>query len=326
MSWVKPVIVMLCLVVGSTASAAGFNCREASTKLEKKICSSPDLSSADEQMARLYKEALKKSNNRENLVASQKEWLRKRKLAMTESALLDMYQDRILELSPVSTTVGSLKKGCSQFIKRNGFAENDISKCEVSDAGVVGKIADQTFFYTIYCLEPDFSSVDGIAPQEGPPCGPESFFRQKGVSLYVKHDREPLLRLVKERVNQDLGFVTYEKPGIVESPYGKVLHIPGVVSGTGSYNVSNYYIWDEQAKVWMDLDTTSWLKDVEKLAKGGTYLSHGVWPDLKTMTVELSLSREDDPNCCPTGGEVIVALGIKDNAFIIKSFRLIPAK
>jgi hypothetical protein len=61
-------------LVPSSAGAAGFNCRFASTAVEKMICDEPELSRMDETMVDLYKAQIANASNRDEVTAQQYKW------------------------------------------------------------------------------------------------------------------------------------------------------------------------------------------------------------------------------------------------------------
>ena len=66
---------LMCLVLTRWAWAATFDCDKASTFVEKVICSDLRLTNLDDQLARLYKDALAASSNSAALKTEQKAWL-----------------------------------------------------------------------------------------------------------------------------------------------------------------------------------------------------------------------------------------------------------
>ena len=68
-------LAMSLFVPFGTIQAASFNCDKAKSKLEKRICSDPSLSEADEQLAKTYSEALKVFSIPEFIKDSQRAWL-----------------------------------------------------------------------------------------------------------------------------------------------------------------------------------------------------------------------------------------------------------
>lgn len=92
------------MVFASISYAASFNCKKASTLVEKAICSDPELSELDEQLAKSYKQARNNSANPKKLKQQQRHWLRsERNQCQTIICLQAVYKVRISELGNKST-------------------------------------------------------------------------------------------------------------------------------------------------------------------------------------------------------------------------------
>ncbi|OQW92865.1 MAG: hypothetical protein BWK78_00210 [Thiotrichaceae bacterium IS1] len=90
----------------SLMTAASFNCTQAKTEVEKAICNNRQLSEADSQMGSLFVQLLKSLSTTEadQLRQEQRNWLKRRnqECPYDDSCLLQMYQQRIAELSDKS--------------------------------------------------------------------------------------------------------------------------------------------------------------------------------------------------------------------------------
>jgi uncharacterized protein len=93
---------LMCLVLTRWAWAATFDCDKASTFVEKVICSDLRLTNLDDQLARLYKDALAASSNSGALKAEQKAWLSSRNQCKDSDCIMKAYDDRISVLSAMS--------------------------------------------------------------------------------------------------------------------------------------------------------------------------------------------------------------------------------
>ncbi|QWV95286.1 hypothetical protein KP004_08975 [Geomonas oryzisoli] len=314
MTIITHLFVFLLLITPWEALAAGFDCTKAGTKLEKLICKDLELSAADDRVSLLFKEALKKSTDRDMLLQTQREWLKRRNAFIDREALLKIYNDRVIELQePVWVPVRSVTSTCPQFLKRNDI--DDISKCQVSESGRIGTEGNKTYLYTLYCIVPAESGETGN-------CTPDSYYGKRGLSVYVQDGPSQPLKLFLDRGSSDIGLREYEKPELLRNQFGKILYVPIRLDGTGNFNESDYYIWDEGAKRWSYLDSNRWLDDLEKYLPRGTHVLSGVWPDLKSMTAEVLLYRKNDPNCCPSGGTAFVTLSIEKGRFNIRSVKV----
>lgn len=86
-------------VLASHATAASFDCTEASNFAEKEICRDGFLSGRDEYLTKIYKEALTAIPESQTAIRQeQREWLQQRNLCQTQKCLDDALNSRILEL------------------------------------------------------------------------------------------------------------------------------------------------------------------------------------------------------------------------------------
>jgi uncharacterized protein len=91
----------------SSAEAATFDCNKASTFVEKAICSDSRLTSMDDQLGRLYKDALAASSDSAALKAEQRAWLSSRDQCKDSDCVIKAYEDRIGVLTATSSPAKS---------------------------------------------------------------------------------------------------------------------------------------------------------------------------------------------------------------------------
>lgn len=77
---------------------ASFDCAKATTKVEKMICADPELSALDENLSKTFKEALKATEDKEQLKKEQFAWMRERNLCKDNACTQKSYKSRITEL------------------------------------------------------------------------------------------------------------------------------------------------------------------------------------------------------------------------------------
>ena len=105
-------------------SAASFNCRNASTKIEKAICGDRYLSQLDGKMGRVYQRAL----HHANIKYDQRDWLshRNRSCGANEDCLYDMTKSRIRTLRKVIRRGGNHNGGSANHRKSIFFPARGI--------------------------------------------------------------------------------------------------------------------------------------------------------------------------------------------------------
>ncbi|GBC62739.1 DUF1311 domain-containing protein [Desulfonema ishimotonii] len=86
----------ICLMMTINANAASFDCRKATTLIEKYICSDKQLSDLDDLLLLAYKKAKSNSSNPKQLKSQQITWLKNvRNACQTPETLKQVYTDRI---------------------------------------------------------------------------------------------------------------------------------------------------------------------------------------------------------------------------------------
>lgn len=96
----KFIIPLLVALFPSLSFAASFDCIKAATRMEKLICSDPQLSKSDEDLAASYSKALKEASDPAAIKKQQREWLADvRKRCNDVACFKDAYSARIAQLA-----------------------------------------------------------------------------------------------------------------------------------------------------------------------------------------------------------------------------------
>ncbi|GEM_PF-2033891 len=90
------------LLWGGVAQAASFDCKKASSRIERLICDTPDLDSFDTQLEGAYRGALDRSADPAALKDKQVAWLKQREACTDAACLSGLYQRRIKALGAIS--------------------------------------------------------------------------------------------------------------------------------------------------------------------------------------------------------------------------------
>lgn len=117
--WFSVAIVIAVMMMSGSASAASFNCKKAKSKVDKLICATPELSKADDELGRLFKEAVQALNGiggqlresdssyAKSLRAAQGHWLKRVRNSCADAAcMLAAYEKRNAELLATWTPKG----------------------------------------------------------------------------------------------------------------------------------------------------------------------------------------------------------------------------
>lgn len=94
-------------LVPSFSQAYSFDCRRATTRIDRVICAVPELSRLDEDMASQYRDAIRVSKNAELQRKRHMAWLKSRVSCSDSRCLVEMYRARISELEAVNSSSGS---------------------------------------------------------------------------------------------------------------------------------------------------------------------------------------------------------------------------
>jgi uncharacterized protein len=125
----KSFIVVTTFIVNTDLYATSFDCTKATQKSEKMVCDSPVLSSLDDKMFSLYQKAKNESANPESLKQAQIGWIKQTRTCGDESCMVNLYNQRINELSPVNTTIPSLTQSVKvEDNKQTNSANNNQSE------------------------------------------------------------------------------------------------------------------------------------------------------------------------------------------------------
>ena len=151
------------------ANSASFDCSKASSPLEKAICSNPNLSALDDQMAQAYKDARAKSSNQDQLKSDQIAWIKGARQCASDLACIEKsYKERLAALgaatsvAPSNASIGGSDNSTAAMNRLKALFElhaRAIKDAETK-AGVEGKSAFTTYTTTIAgkCLLKDGSN------------------------------------------------------------------------------------------------------------------------------------------------------------------------
>lgn len=153
------------------ANSASFDCAKASSPLEKAICSNPNLSALDDQMAQAYKDARAKSSNQDQLKSDQIAWIKGARQCASDLACIEKsYKERLATLGAATSLAPSNTNANAGGGDNSTAAMNRLKslfesyaralKDSETKAGIEGKDAFTTYTTTIAgkCLLKDGSN------------------------------------------------------------------------------------------------------------------------------------------------------------------------
>jgi hypothetical protein len=221
--------------------------------------------------------------------------------------------------TPPAWPVEWIANHCPEFPV--SFGVGKVVSCRVSESGQFASFRGDTYYYAFYCVESDSTREWGSC--NNPDSEMRRLYSEANVAVFVRRGGAGAVRLVLSQYGFGGHFIG--PPRIGESSQGAVMELPYSSASSCNCNGSSYYLWRPQSRDWVGLeDWGSWQKELAKKLPPDLGTWNDMWPDLDTLTTDGSLWRPDDAHCCPSGGTVHVQLGIVDNRFVLKSFRVDP--
>jgi hypothetical protein len=147
-----------------------------------------------------------------------------------------------------------------------------------------------------YCLGKDENSCD-----------------QKALVIFANRAYTPEAAVLLVRV--DDGTITYDDPLVVESGDESVMSITS--HDAAGVATRNFYLW--RVDHWQAMKGQELQRELSAfLPKGSSVRQASVFPDLETMSTQVSLFQPKDADCCPSGGKANVEFGLEKEQFTIK--------
>lgn len=84
------------LLLNVSLFGVSFDCAKATTKVEKMICTNPVLSALDENLSKAFKEALKATDDKEQLKKEQFLWMKDRNQCKSDECVKQKYQSKLI--------------------------------------------------------------------------------------------------------------------------------------------------------------------------------------------------------------------------------------
>lgn len=134
--------------------------------------------------------------------------------------------------------------------------------------------------------------------------------------------------VVFERRGRDLRPLTWsfegydwQAPRLVEHDDGPLLAAIGFRAGSGHGNADLLY--RRSGDSWREVELESWKLGLPRHLPAGLGVLKGVDYDFARLTARMSLWRDEDGNCCPTGGQALAELRLEGDRLVLVRLRRI---
>jgi hypothetical protein len=116
----------------------------------------------------------------------------------------------------------------------------------------------------------------------------------------------------------DFEGVLYEPPVVFRQDDSLYVAVAGRSVGTGSFNVDRLFRWVPNApEPLVQIDNETWLDTLDQHLPPGLSVWKGVAFNYPSLSAETALWRDQDGNCCPTGGQAVIGFEIRGNALVV---------
>lgn len=274
------------------------------------ICADSDLRALDRQVAELWTEVSTLTGRPATLARRHADWLAGRDLgeqdwesgevrARTRDELLDYHrfyirtlteERRLAQALPSESPVSALAGGCIGSALRG---------CEAPAAGYVSGAGGRRLAWQIQTGSTDEAGITA------------------GLILFAVEGE------VLRPVGWSFEAVDFQAPILFERDSGVFVAAEGIRAGTGSANADLLFRLDGDGVT--EIDVESWKTDLADELPDGFGVWKGVdytWPMMSAVS---GVWRDDDGNCCPTGGEATMDLMVEGTTLRLIGLDFTPA-
>jgi uncharacterized protein len=314
---------LLILAVPALAQPRAATCTAPAGPLQATICGDAALRAADARLRSIERSAAASTARPATLATRAEAWQRRLEAGDTASTprpftrdeLLDEYRERIAQFddlvrqdrsirrleiqrcpegrrdcppNPVFARPAALERSCLGSALRN---------CRVGAAGIVASEDRNTRI--LWQIQHGFTDSDGL---------------RAGIVLMAE------VRGGWRLVGWSFEGVTFAPPRLVESDAGLLLHVEGRTGGSGNGNADLFY--RQAAQGWSELEAESWRTSLPARLPAGLGAWQGVDFDAESLSARTRLWREEDGNCCPTGGGARLDFRIEGRSLVLAAIAL----
>lgn len=116
----------------------------------------------------------------------------------------------------------------------------------------------------------------------------------------------------------DFDGVFYEPPVVFRHRDQLYVAVAGWSAGTGAFNVDRLFRWvPGTAQPLIQIDTETWRDTLDQHLPPGRSVWKGVAFDYPSLRATTGLWRDQDGNCCPSGGQAVIGFEIQDDTLVV---------
>jgi len=120
----------------------------------------------------------------------------------------------------------------------------------------------------------------------------------------------------------DFDGVFYEPPVVFRQDDSLYVAVAGRSAGTGGFNVDRLFRWTPDApEPLVQIDNETWRDTLDQHLPPGLSVWKGVAFNYPSLSAGTALWRDQDGNCCPTGGQASIGFEIRGDALVVTDVR-----
>ena len=286
------------------------DCNSPVGSIEQWICSSKHLRQLQDQIADGVSALVQASPMGQAIRSEQFTWNNNtyRKRPLGNVFLREALINRLREVRRITSLT---EAALSQTHKADGIrtacvvappptVDLEALKCEVVDAGPF----EDAMFFQRQRWQPETGAGDG-----------GFMLGATGILVFNRMpEKDGLFQLVAWDVEESS---VAGLPELVVNPKaGSFLRLPIITSGSSGADLGVIFHRETPGQPWREVNASGWFGALTKKVPAGLIVRSS-YLNLATLVASVTLIRDSDPSCCPTGGKGTVHLALRGDQLII---------
>jgi uncharacterized protein len=310
-AWLLPLAIgFMAATAGAQPRAASPPCTAPAGPLQAEICASPELRAADARLRALERTLAGTTSRPATMAHRARAWQRQLEDGARDD-LAGEYEDRIGVLEEQLRQDRAIRR-LEQRRDANGRAmtvfprpatlERDclggvLRDCRVTGAGTA--MAEDGRTRVVWQAQAGFTERDGV---------------RAGIVLLAE------ARGGWRLLGWSFEGHRYDAPRLIQQDSDRLLHLPGRGGGSGSANMDLLYRL--AAEGWQEVEAESWKLALPARLPQGLEVWQAVEYDFAELIANSRLWRDQDGNCCPSGGNALFELRIEGTSVVLEGVSL----